>query len=286
MKTQTIRVRVVYAAEAADAERYRCEELALGPVGQPRGGAIDLLLVDARAMSPETLAEALGRVPEWRREDTIRHAMLIWPKPELEGVVRAIRAGIQDVVPVAPPMARLVRRLCRGLAAGQRRCLARRLASLLRLGRPAAARGECRNAEAEQAAHLADERRAQYDRQLAEREALLAQREQELRATATRVQADLARASQACSFVELAAELRAELERRETELRLMAQQAGAAQAETAVVEKPAVRAEAQRLVETQRLSLDRRERALAVRERWLRDYERALTGGRVLDAEN
>ena len=286
MNSQTIRVRVVYAAAAADAERYRSEELALGPVGQPHGCAIDLLLVDARAMSPETLAEALRRVPEWRREDTIRHAMLIWPRPELEGVVLAIRAGIQDVVPTAPPVARLVRRLCRGLADGQRRCLAGRLTALLRLGRPAAARGECRSAEAEHAAHLADERRAQYDRQLAEREALLAQREQELRATASRVQADLARASQACSFVELAAELRAELERREAELRLMAQQAGAAQAETAVAEKAAVRAEAQRLVETQRLSLDRRERSLVVRERWLRDYELVLTGGRVRDDGN
>lgn len=284
MNAPTIRVRIVHPAARPDVARLHCDDLVFGPVGHTRAGPVDLLLVDAREMASAVLAEALVRVAEWRAENVFRCAVLIWPKPALDGVVLAIRAGIADIVSTGLPLARIVRSVCTGVSVGQRRILARRLSRSLRLGQTAGREGG-RSRELEHAAFLADEQRADFDRQLAEREAQLAQREQELRATAARVQGDLARASQACAFVELAAELRAELERRETELQLMARQPlGAPPAREA--EKAAVRAEMERLLETQQLSLDRRERALATRERWLSDYEQALTGGRLRDEAN
>ncbi|HLP08401.1 MAG TPA: hypothetical protein VK178_09555 [Opitutaceae bacterium] len=284
MNAPTIRVRVVHPAARLAVERLHCDDIVLGSVGHTRAGAIDLLLVDAREMDAAVLAEALTRVAEWRAENAFRRAVLIWPKPALEGVVLAIRAGIVEIVSTGLPLARIVRRICAGVRAVQRRHLACRLAQLLRLGQPAAhSAGHLH--ELEHAAFLADEQRAAFDRQLAEREALLAQREQELRATAARVQADLARASQACAFVELAAELRAELERRETELQCMAQQTADAP-QPGDDTKAAVRAEMERLLKTQQLSLDRRERALATRERWLSDYEQVLTGGRTRGVAN
>ena len=87
----------------------------------------------------------------------------------------------------------------------------------------------------------------------------------------------------------IAGEMRAELEKRENELRLMARQA----AHPAPIAAPvpaaapaAIRREVEQLLQTQQLSLDRRERALATRERWLRDYEQALTGRLVTSEVN
>ena len=96
------------------------------------------------------------------------------------------------------------------------------------------------------------------------------------------MQADLDRAHQACAVIELAGELRSELEERETELRLAARQA--AQAESAPAPIPErgasliLRRELESLLQTQQSSLDQRERALKTREGLLRDYEHALTG--------
>lgn len=279
MNIPTIRVRILHAGAPVSGEPIAAEEFVLGAAGLARPGPVDLLVVDARDRDPAAVAAALHRVGEWHREGAFLHAVLIWPKPSLEGVVLAIRAGIADVTPAAPSPLRLVRRLCEHMTRSQRRIVVQRLVRLWRLGFPSA-RPAGRSPEEEHAAHLADEQRAQYDRMLAEREALVAQREQELRATAARVQADLARASQACSFIELAAELRTELERRETELTLMAQQLSAGPEPEAPAPRVELRSQTQQLLETQQVSLDRRERALATRERWLRDYELALTGGR------
>ncbi len=284
MNSTTIRFRLLHAAAPQGGEPFACEEIALGLPGGIRSGAIDLLVVDARGMAPAALRLALATVGEWRMAGAFRRGVLVAPKPCLESVVLAIRAGLHEVVPAGVGALHLVRLVGREVSDRvQRRALMRRVLHLLRLGRVAPGAG-ARSPEQEHEAHLADEQRALEERQLAEREATLAQREQELRRTAARVQSDLDRANQACAMIELAGEMRAELEKRETELRLMARQYEAEGALPARTEEPTVvarRRELENLIQTQQLSLDRRERALATRERWLRDYELALTGRSV-----
>jgi len=48
----------------------------------------------------------------------------------------------------------------------------------------------------------------------------------------------------------------------------------------------ALRRGVESLIQTQQLSLDRRERALVTREQWRRDYELALTGRPVTSEAN
>ncbi len=297
MNVPELRIRLLHVAFAGSAVPYLCEEIALGTPGGPRATLVDLLVVDARGMAPDALRRALRQAADWNATGTFRRGLLVAPKPELESVVLAIRAGLHEVVPAGVGALHLVRLLCGATAnPAQRRERLRRLLQLLRVGRPAARRGG-RTPEQEQSVHLEDEQRTRFEHELAgreaallEREAMLARREQDLRATAARVQTDLDRAQQACAMIELAGEMRAELEKRENELRLMARQAAAAQPdERAAAPDPtpvALRRELESLVATQQLSLDRRERALATRERWLRDYEQALTGRLVTSEVN
>ena len=240
-----------------------------------RGGPLDLLVVDAREMSPALLHRALRQAAEWNVSGSFRHGILVWPRPAVAGVVLAIRAGLHEIVPAGVGPLTLARVLVKAVPPGLvRQARLRRLWSLLRLGRGGAP-ARSGTPEGDLAAHLADEQREQFERELAEREATLAQREQELRATAARVQSDLSRANQACAMIELAAEMRAELEKREDELRLLARQVSEPEA---VEPEARLHREMEALLDTQRRSLDQRERALATRERWLSDYEQALTG--------
>ena len=277
MNSPEIRIRLLHAAFPGAAEPFHCEEIALGTPGGPRATQVDLLVVDARALPAAALRRALQQAAEWNAGGVFRRGLLVAPKPELESVVLAIRAGLHEVVPAGIGALHLLRLLCsQTTGPAQRRERLRSILQLMRLGRPAWRQG-VRTPEQDQAIHLADEQRRLFEQELAQREATLAQREQEIRAAAARVQADLERAHQASAMIELAGEMRAELEKRENELRLMARQypaasVGAGHSSAPTPDEPG------NLLRTQQLSLDRRERALATRERWLRDYEQALTG--------
>lgn len=277
-----IRIRLLHSSGPGTLGPFACEDIAIGKPGGVRTGQVDLLVVDARDMETEAIHGALRQVAEWNAAGVFRVGLVVWPQPTVEGLVLAIRAGLHDAVPTGVGLRQLVRLLCGSLPnRAQRRGQMRRILHVLRLGRPAAPWG-ARPSDLDFAERFEDEQRALFERQLALREATLTQREQELKKVAARVQADLDRANQACAVIELAADMRSELEERENELRLMARQP--AQAESVPAPAPGrgasliLRRELESLLQTQQSSLDQRERALKTREGLLRDYEHALTG--------
>jgi hypothetical protein len=58
---------------------------------------IDLIVVDAREMDPATLNAAIVWVARTRNTQPVRKAIMVCQKPPIEFVVRAIRAGINDI---------------------------------------------------------------------------------------------------------------------------------------------------------------------------------------------
>ena len=287
MNATEFRLRILHAAPHSSDEPFACEEIDVRSPTSHGTGHVDLLVIDARGMPTESLHAALRQCTSWNAAGVFRRGLVIWPNPNLEGVVLAIRAGLHDIVHSGFGALRLARILADVLPSrAQRRIRVRQVMQLLKLGLTNTS-GRRQPLDKSHADHLAAEERMLFEQRLAGREASLAQREQELKRTATRVQADLDRANQACAMIELAAEMRSELEKRENELRLMTRQA--AQAESAPprpADNLALRREVESLIQTQQLSLDRRERALATREQWLRDYELALTGRPVASEYN
>ncbi len=58
---------------------------------------VDLVVVDAREMDPAALNACIVWVARLRNSQPVRKAMMICRKPPIEFVVRAIRAGINDI---------------------------------------------------------------------------------------------------------------------------------------------------------------------------------------------
>jgi hypothetical protein len=173
-----IRIRLLHASVPGVREPFACEEIAFGKPGGVRTGQIDLLVVDARDMETEPIHCALRQAAEWNAAGVFRVGLVVWPQPTVEGLVLAIRAGLHDAVPTGVGLRQLVRLLCGSLPnRAHRRGQIRRILHVLRLGRPAAPRVG-RAPELDFAERFEDEQRALYDRQLAVREATLAQREQ------------------------------------------------------------------------------------------------------------
>ena len=86
----------------------------------PRGGALDLLLLDARLLSAEALRAALLHVAVMRQAHSFRLAVMIWPSPTLELTVLALRSGIRDVLVSLPTLRKTLRLLRKALPPGRR----------------------------------------------------------------------------------------------------------------------------------------------------------------------
>lgn len=65
---------------------------------KPASRFIDLLILDARHMSPACLGAATAKVVELRNSQGLRHGVLLCTKPELPLVVASIRCGLRDVI--------------------------------------------------------------------------------------------------------------------------------------------------------------------------------------------
>ncbi len=61
--------------------------------------AIDLLFLDTRGLTEERILAGYEQVGQLRRRWPIRRAVLLSPDPGLDVVVRAMRAGFQDILP-------------------------------------------------------------------------------------------------------------------------------------------------------------------------------------------
>ena len=67
-------------------------------------GSIDLLVLDARHMSPACLAAATRCVVEIRSRHGLRHGVLLCAQPTLPLIVASIRCGLRDVITKAIPI--------------------------------------------------------------------------------------------------------------------------------------------------------------------------------------
>lgn len=117
---------------------YAVRRFAFGAAEGGRAGEVNLLVLDTRRFESAGLASALERMREWRDHRVVRQAVMICPVPTLPLTVAAMRAGVRDILPLAPGPGRLLR-LLRGAipkesrGRGQGRAMLSAVRSLLRL---------------------------------------------------------------------------------------------------------------------------------------------------------
>ena len=253
----------------------------LGDAPALRGSrSIDLLVLDARRMPETVFDQALAHAAELNSLHAFRRGLLIWSEPQIKGVVRALRAGFNDILDDGIRPGTLLRHLAAAFPHDdQRRARLHPLVAAVRLflqaesaptPSPPRAVTAALRLQAEQQA-VATARLADARERLNAREAALQQRERVLQESSLRLQHDLRRAEQACTAIERAAALDAELTTRE---RALQQATHALTAGHPPARGPFTPAGLVRRGENDELT--RREQALAARERLLRDYEAML----------
>lgn len=201
-ESSTLRVRVIQAPGRGECSQTGFAErrFSFGAGDAPGAGDTDLVLLDTRNLSPGGLAAAFAHLRELRDRRRFRRAFMICPAPTLPVTVDAIRAGIVDILPLAPGPMRLLRMLREALppetrTRGTMRALLTSMRGLVLWSPGAASAASAASAAARESARL-EQRRETAAREERRLEALrdgLATREARLTDWQRRLELDEAR---------------------------------------------------------------------------------------------